>query len=322
MIKFGVITGSLGNIGDRYCLKGYKEDKSLEEKLKSFSKIKYLEGVEISQDEIAGMSEKYLKDKFKKYGLAISAVGIDLTSDPVWKFGSLTNKDVRLREQATDKLKKTIDFASEVSTGLINIWLGQDGFDYPFQANYAEQWEYAVSTLQKCADYNPLMKLAVEPKPREPRNRSLIDSTATGLLLVMDINKSNVGVTIDTGHVIQDGKNMAQSIAYAHGHGKLFNLHINDNYCGWDDDMIVGAVHNIEFIELFYYLKKIGYEKWCSVDIFPFREESMRAVDESIQYMHKFNELVDVIGLSKLDACVNSDEVSNSIKLIREGIFK
>ena len=322
MVRFGVITGSMGKVGDRYSLGGYKEDMPLEKKLEGFKKIKHLSGVEISQDEIKDTPVKDVKDLFNSYGLTISAIGIDLTSHPMWKFGSITSKDAKLRKEAIDRLKRMMDFCCAVETGLVNIWLGQDGFDYPFQVDYAKQWEYALEALRACADYNPAMQVAIEPKPREPRNRSFIDSTTTALLLVQDADRKNVGVTLDVGHILQEGKNIAQSIAYAHAHGKLFNLHINDNYSAWDDDMIVGSVHHIEFIEMFYTMRKIGYDKWVAVDIFPYREDSMRAADESIQYMHKFNELVDIIGIAELDKCIAGDDVTATIKLIREKIFK
>jgi len=322
MSKFGVITGSMGNVGDRYCLNGYKNDIPLDKMLEGFSKIKHLSGVEISQGEIGNVAEKDIKDMFNTYGLTISAVGIDLTSDPKWKFGSITSKHANLRADAVEQLKRTMDFGMAIGTDLLNVWLGQDGFDYPLQVDYTKQWAYALDVLRECADYNPNIRLALEPKPREPRNRSFIDSTTTALLLVMDVGRKNVGVTLDVGHILQEGKNMAQSIAYAHIHGKLFNLHINDNYSTWDDDMIVGSVHFVEFIEMFYTLRKIGYDNWCAVDIFPYREESLRALEESILNMHKFNELVDIIGAAELDKCVSGDDVTHTIKLIREKAFR
>lgn len=322
MIKYGVITGSTGNIGDRYTPNGYKLSSSLEERLEGFSKIEHLKCIEISQDETKDLSAKELKSLMKLYNLEISAVGLDLTSEPFWKFGSITSKEVNIRKKAADKIKKTIDFSVELEVGMVNVWLGQDGFDYPFQVDYIDQWNFAVESIRECSDYNSNIKLALEPKPREPRNRSYLDTTTTALLLVRDIDRENVGVTIDVGHVLQDGKNMAQSIAYAHLQNKLFNLHINDNYSTWDDDMIVGSVHTIEFIELFYTLKKIGYSGYCSIDIFPFRENSIKATEESVQYMRLFEHLVDVIGIDKLDDCLKSDDVTKSIKLIRESIFK
>jgi sugar phosphate isomerase/epimerase len=321
-IRYSTITGSLGKIGDRYNLGGYKDNSSFEERLLALSKIQNLKGIEISENDINGLDIGYVKDLLKRFDFVVSAVGLDLTSNRKWKFGSLVSKDEDIRKQAIAIVKSAIDFASEVGSELVNIWLGQEGFDYPLQANYFDQWDRMVKSIRACADYNPNIRLALEPKPREPRNRCLIDSTATGLLLAMDIDRDNVGVTIDVGHVLQDDKNMAQSIAYAAKRGKLFNLQANDNYTGSDDDMVVGSVHIVEFIELFYYLKKINYDKWCSVDIFPYREDSISAVDESIRYMVKFEELIDVIGSDKLDACLESDNISQSIRLIRESIFK
>lgn len=322
MFKLGAITGSLSKINDRYCMEGYKDELPLIKRLQGLSKIDKLEGIEISQGEIEGMSAEELDGLVKKYNLKISTIGIDLSSNREWRFGTITNENEGIRRQAVEKIKETMDFAAELEVDLINIWLGQDGFDYPFQVNYSEQWNYAVKCIQECADYNPLVKLALEPKPCEPRNRSFIDSTSTGLLLVADINRKNVGVTIDIGHVLQDGKNMTQAITYAAEHGKLFNIHVNDNYCGWDNDMIIGSVHTIEFIELFYALKKMNYDKWCTIDIFPYREDSILSVEECISYMEKFVDLADLLDEAQIDKYLKADKTTAMIRLIREAIFK
>lgn len=321
-IRYSVITSSLGKLTDRYCRLGYKEDVDFGEKLARLSKLKYLDGVEFSPRQVEGMETGEVRELLKKYGFANPAVDVDLTSEPKYKFGSITSKDAAIREQAANKIKAAVDFAVVLGTGLVNIWLGQEGFDYPFQTDYVKQWEYAVAALRECADYNQSIKLSLEPKPREPRNRSLIDTAETALLLAGDIDRSNVGLCVDVGHVLQCGKNMTQAAANAFLHGKLFHIHTNDNYAGWDDDMIVGSVHTMEFIELFALLKKINYEGWCSVDIFPFREDSFRAAEESILYMRKFEELADAVGGEKLDACLNSDDVTGTVGLIRESIFK
>ena len=50
-------------------------------------------------------------------------------------------------------------------------------------------------------------------------------------------------------------------------------MHFNDNYRLWDDDMIVGSVHTIEYLELLYWLDRIGYDGYLSMDQYPYREE-------------------------------------------------
>ena len=66
-----------------------------------------------------------------------------------------------------------------------------------------------VNGVRTCAEYKPKIRLALEFKPREPRNRALIDSTSTSILLAREIDRPNVGVTIDNGHVLQVGRNVA-----------------------------------------------------------------------------------------------------------------
>ena len=46
-------------------------------------------------------------------------------------------------------------------------------------------------------------------------------------------------------------------------------MHFNDNYRLWDDDMIVGSVHTIEYLELLYWLDRVGYDGYLSMDQYP-----------------------------------------------------
>ena len=68
--------------------------------------------------------------------------------------------------------------------------------------------------------------LALEYKPKEPRNHSYIARVADTLLVVNAISMSNVGVTIDTGHAFMAYENVAESIAILKMAGdKLFHMH-------------------------------------------------------------------------------------------------
>ena len=205
----------------------------------------------------------------------------------MWKFGTFSAADERVRKEAVRAAKETIDFAEAVGAGIVNLWLGQDGFDYPFQVDYAEQWENMVSGVRACADHKPAIRLALEFKPREPRNRSLIDSASTALLLVREIDRPNVGVTIDNGHVLQVGANMAQAAELCGRAGRLFNLHLNDNYAAWDDDMIAGSVHLTEYLELLYVLHKIGYEGFMVVEAFGLALEKLIPATKIWRRMYK-----------------------------------
>ena len=320
--KFSVITASLGNLGDRFLPAGYKQELTLEDKLESISTIKHVTGVELcynaASDEKDGKKVAQLLDKYK---LAATAVNAPLVSDKLWRFGTFSSPDKTVRQEAEEVTRCTIDFAEDVGAGIVNLWLGQDGFDYPFQVDYSCQWENTVKGIRACAKYKPNTRLCIEFKPREPRNRALIDSASTALLLQKEIGLENVGVTVDCGHILQTGSSLAQAVEFCARQGRLFNLHLNDNYSSWDDDMIAGSVHLTEFLELLYVLRKVGYNGWCTVDIFPFREDAFRSTEESIAYMVVYNRWVERVGIEKIRSLVNDGDAVEVLRTIRTTLF-
>ncbi len=321
-LKYSVITACVGNLGDRFLTSGYKEKLGLEEKLKRIAGVPGITGAELCYSPGGEEGNATLVRKLLEANrLAAPAVNAPLVGGKMWKFGTFSSADERVRAEAVRVGKETIDFTEAVGSNIVNFWLGQDGFDYPFQADYTEQWENMVRGVRACADHRPGIRLALEFKPREPRNRSLIDSAATALLLVREIDRPNVGITIDNGHVLQIGANMAQAVEMCGRAGRLFNLHLNDNYAAWDDDMIAGSVHLTEYLELLYVLRKIDYAGWCSIDIFPFREDAFRATEESVAYLAAYNRWVEKVGMDKIRSLIRSGDVAEVLKTIRTTLF-
>jgi sugar phosphate isomerase/epimerase len=102
----------------------------------------------------------------------------------------------------------------------------------------------------------------------------------------------NVGVTIDTGHAFVAGEDVGEAIVLARRAGnRLFHMHFNDNHASWDDDMIVGTVHSVCFVEMLYWLDRCGYSGWLSMDQYPYREEAADAIGESILWLRHFDAL-------------------------------
>ncbi len=321
-LKFSIITASLGNLGDRFLPSGYKKLVSLEEKLRNISRIREITGIELCYGPEGEESEAgKVMDLLNTFDLRSSVVNAPLSSSKEWKLGTFSAVDAKTRQDAIDVTKKTIDFAEGVGAEMVNLWQGQDGFDYCFQTDYSRQWEYMIEGVRECADYNPNIRICLEFKPREPRNRALLNTAATTLLMIQEIDRDNVGVTVDNGHVLQHGENMAQVAALCDRYGKLFNLHLNDNYAAWDDDMIVGSVHLVEYLELLYVLRKINYDGWCSIDIFPFREDAFRATEESVKFVLGYSNWVERVGFEYLTDLVRNGSVTDILKLIRTTLF-
>ena len=321
--RYSTITGSLNQIGDRFMRCGYKRDYSYEEILTELSRLDVLDGVELSYSTEGGVEsdEKRLLPLLQRFHLVPTFVNSSLFGEQKWMFGSLSSPDEAVRRSAVADTKRGLDYTRSIRAAGYNLWTGQDGFDYPFQTDYPRQWDLFVESVRELCDHAPDIRITLEPKPREPRNRSLIDTVPTALLACAEIGRKNVGLTIDVGHTLAAGGNMARDLDMALRADRLFNVHVNDNYGTWDDDMIVGSVHLLEWLEVAWTLKRRGYAGFVSVDIFPYRENQFEAVRESILYLERFAALVDRIGMARLDELLARRSVTEVLKVVREEVF-
>ena len=73
-------------------------------------------------------------------GLSINGFAMRYYTNPAFKLGAFTNPDAAVRREAIDLTTRGIDAAREAGTSLMTLWLGQDGFDYAFQADYDRLW--------------------------------------------------------------------------------------------------------------------------------------------------------------------------------------
>ena len=68
---------------------------------------------------------------------------------------------------------------------MLSVWPGSDGADYHFQIDYKQSIEWfteALVTVNKCIKYG--IKLAMEPKPYEPRELFMVIPTAASAIMV------------------------------------------------------------------------------------------------------------------------------------------
>ena len=70
-------------------------------------------------------------------------------------------------------------------------------------------------------------------------------------------------------------------------------MHFNDNHGSWDDDMIVSSVHMTTYVELLFWLKRTNYKGWLSMDQYPYREDAIDAISESLYWVKKYEEIVE-----------------------------
>lgn len=292
--KYSVILGNLGNTCDRFLPTGYKDKLPKEEMIRQAAAIPGIEGLElVGTWDITKDNVKVMKRLLSDHDLKCVSIIPDLFSQKRWGGGSFAAKSAVIRRQAYEETCVVSELAEVMGCSLINLWLGQDGYDYPLQSHYLRERQWMVEGLVKVAERFPRLRYALEYKPKEPRTHSFQARMGDTLLMALDTGLSNVGVCIDVGHSFVAGENVAEAAAVLQSHGnRLFHMHFNDNYRLWDDDMIVGSLHFVEYLELLFWLKEINYRGWYSMDQYPYRENGAAAVSESVLFLEGVERLL------------------------------
>ncbi|SIT59217.1 Xylose isomerase [Mesorhizobium prunaredense] len=210
-----------------------------------------------------------MAQKLGDLGLSINGFAMRYYSNPAFKLGAFTNPDPAVRREAIDLTKAGIDAAREAGANLMTLWLGQDGFDYAFQADYATLWKHEIDGIREVAVHDPDCQISLEYKPNEPRSYSLMPDAATTLLAIREIGLPNLGVTLDFAHVLYADEQPAFAAALVARHSKLLGVHLNDGYAKRDDGLMVGAVHTLQTIELLRQIRRDGYVGAIYFDTFP-----------------------------------------------------
>jgi sugar phosphate isomerase/epimerase len=299
--RYAVILGNLGNTRDRFLSSGYKAEATVDTLWQGVASMPEVSGLElVGTWDIDEKNWRDVRSRLERHRLSCVSIIPDTFSQQRWGRGSYAAPDASVRHAAVAYTKEMIDIAVEVGCPMLSIWPGQDGYDYPLAADYREERAWLVENLAACAAYaeGKNVRVALEYKVKEPRNHSYLARAADTLLVAKAIGRPNVGLTIDTGHAFVGYENVGEVVAMlAQFGGRLFHVHFNDNHGSWDDDMIVGSVRLVEYLEMLYWLRATGYEGWYSMDQYPYREDGAGAIHASILFLRKIDAAIDRVSM-------------------------
>jgi xylose isomerase len=321
--KYATILSNMGSCKDRYVADGYSRPYSVEEMFERVSAINGLEGLElVSNWHIVPENKKEIGELIKKSGLKLISIIPDHFGVEKWGKGAFSSKDAGTRRDAVETTKILMDVMAYLGGDLISLWPGQDGYDYMFTSDYIQERTWFEEGVAECCAYRKDIRVAIEYKVKEPRVRSYPSNVGTTLLMVKEIDAENCGVTLDYGHAVLSYENVAESVAILKKYGdKLFHVHMNDNNMFWDDDMIVGSVNTIAYIEFLYWLKMTDYKGYISMDQYPYREDGKQAVEESIGWLDALYEIVERIPEDEIEALYRTGNATESNKMLRKYMF-
>jgi len=190
---------------------------------------------------------KALRQALDETGLVVPMVTTNLFSHPVFRDGGFTNNDRDVRRFALRKAVDNIDLAAEFGAETFVAWGGREGAE----SGGAKDVHAALERYKEAIDFMAAyiiergyrMRIAIEPKPNEPRGDILLPTIGHALAFINELAHSElVGVNPEVGHEEMASLNYAHGLAQALWHRKLFHIDLNGQHGPrYDQDLRFGA---------------------------------------------------------------------------------
>lgn len=241
--------------------------------LRAAARVPGLTAVEMNfPQHLIGTSEEAVAQGLAETGLTLTALSLRFEG-PDFLDGAFTSPRRESRERAIRLGQEAVEVAGRLGVPHVNLWMAHDGFDYPFQVDYAQLWADEIDGFRQVAAHDPAIRVSVEYKPVDPRRTALIRGMGESLLAVREVGLPNFGVQIDFCHCLMAREQPAFAAALALRDGRLFGVHLNDGYGVADDGLMVGSVHPWQTLELLATLRQYDYRGTIYFDTFPVRED-------------------------------------------------
>jgi len=231
-----------------------RESIAFSEKLEYYKKLGF-DGVQFHDDDAvqdmndltpqqiiskAGEVKKVLDNK----GLVAEFVAPRLWEDPRTIDGGYTSNDQECRKYALERSKRSIDIANAMGTDLVILWLAREGTYIREAKDSKVATERLIEAINMMLEYDPNIRVCIEPKPNEPMDQAYIPTTGHAIALsLLCTDPERVGVNIESAHAILAGLDPSDEMGFALTFNKLWTVHLNDqNGLKYDQDKSFGSV--------------------------------------------------------------------------------
>ncbi len=283
---------------------------------------------------------KALKDHATNFGIKFDVVNSNSFQDQInqkysYKFGSLTNSDKSIRQQAIELNLECIEKGKILGSKGLTVWIA-DGGNFPGQQNFSRSLSHYVDSMKKIYKSLPAdWKILLEHKPYEPSFYStVINDWGTSYVCAKELGEKAMCL-VDLGHHLPN-TNIEMIVSRLIDLKKLGGFHFNDSKYG-DDDLDTGSINPYELFLIFNELVDAFHQKKIS-NISYMIDQSHNVTDPIESLIQSSNEIItayvksvlvdqkilaelqkknDIIGANLLLKEAFNTDVSGLIKKIR-----
>ena len=219
-------------------------------------------------------------------GMAVGMATCNMFEQPVFRDGALTSNDARVRAYARQKAMRAADMGAELGAETFVMWGGREGLEVeaskdPVEAikRYREGVEFAAAYIK---DNDLGMRIAMEPKPNEPRGDIFLPTAGHVLGFIATLDPAiepMVGVNPEIQHSRMAGLNSVHELAQCLEAGKLFHSDLGaQKPSRYDQDFRFGAE---DIKETFFIVKLMEDHGWTGTrafDVKPYRSDTAQEV--------------------------------------------
>lgn len=186
----------------------------------------------------------------KKHGVKIGSINPNVFQDQCYKWGSFSNVDPKVREQALQHCVDSIEIGKAVKSEYLSLWFA-DGTNYPGQESIRDRKARFEEALKAChKKLAPWQTMLVEYKPFEPAFYAT-DIADWGMSYLMSKKAGpRAKVLVDTGHHY-NAQNIEQIVAWLLDEEMLGGFHFNDRRYA-DDDLTLGSIDPYQIFRIFH----------------------------------------------------------------------
>ncbi len=208
----------------------------------------------------------------KRFRKALDATGMkvpmattNLFSRPIFKEGAFTANDPQVRRFAVRKTCEAIDLGAELGAEVYVMWGGREGVEADAAKDVRVALDRYKEAVDLCCEHirdrSADLRVALEPKPNEPRGAILLPTVGHALAFIDELEWPDmVGLNPEFAHETMSGLVFAHAVAQALWHGKLFHIDLNAQAVGkYDQDFRFGA-EGIR--DAFYTVKLLEDAEW------------------------------------------------------------
>ncbi|PRX45171.1 xylose isomerase [Prauserella shujinwangii] len=227
---------------------------------------------------------KRFRTALDETGLVVPMATTNLFGHPVFKEGALTNNDRDIRRYALRKIMRNVDLAAELGASTYVLWGGREGSETDAGKDVRaalDRYREGIDTVaQYVLDQGYDLRLALEPKPNEPRGDIFLPTVGHALAFIATLEHHEmVGLNPEVGHEQMAGLNVVHGIGQALWQGKLFHIDLNGQRGPrYDQDLIFGHGDVLSSFFLVDLLENGGYEGPRHFDYKPLRTEDFDGV--------------------------------------------